>query len=282
MTSFLSNIAATGGSACPPPAGGGGAPAALATHAFASGAASEASSADFAGKERRVEGASALDGWSVGDDQVLRVGAAAARGAGGGGSHRHHMAAAAAAQQAAQAQQQQQQQQAQQQARRVTTAVQTAPADDAELAAVAVFAASQADAGFAAPDSPDSFVFADSPALFDESTADYESVPLQRSSGTQTQPHLLAGPALHGTTGGGAPRRGGGAAATAASAAAAVGVGSSVADLQAAFGSGAKPALHTRLGGRHPFGPTHLLAYRGAVFEVLHSGAIATVTLFEA
>jgi hypothetical protein len=60
-----------------------------------------------------------------------------------------------------------------------------------------------------------------------------------------------------------------------------VGVGGSLEDVEAAFGR-CKPALHARLGGRHPFGPTHLYAYRGVVFEVLRGGAIATVTLFEA
>jgi hypothetical protein len=105
-------------------------------------------------------------------------------------------------------------------------------------------------------------------------------VPRQRSSGTQTQPHLLAARPLRAAGAGPALRRRGGTGAVAG--AAGVGVDGCLADIQAAFGASSKPALHTRLGGRHPFGPTHLYAYRGVVFEVLRNGCIATVTLFEA
>lgn len=169
---------------------------------------------------------------------------------------------------------------------RCSAAVQTAPVDEAELAldglgGMAGYHAAVAVAA-GAGSSPDSFVLAESPALFDEAVAaaEYEAVPHLRSCSTQTQPyHMPAG----------APRRAGSAASGSVrprcppgvASAACVGVDGSLADIRAAFGSAAKPALHTRLGGRHPFGPTHLYAFRGAVFEVTRSGAIATVTLFE-
>lgn len=267
MTSFLSNIAATGGT-------GAGAPAAAAAAAAPSGCSSDGgSAADYlAGRERRLEGSSAFDGWSEADSLALLVGCEeAAAPAGPSGS-----AAAAAA-----APQQQQQRQAVGKLR-VSTAVQTAAVAELELPAAdpAAAAAAAAAAAFA-PDSPDSFVMADSSPLFDESAAaaEYESVPHQRSSGTQTQPHLLAGAPLRGGTV--SLRHSGASAAAAASASsAAVGVDARLPDIQAAFGASCKPALHTR--GRHPFGPTHLYAFQGAVFEVLKSGAITTVTLFEA
>lgn len=167
--------------------------------------------------------------------------------------------------------------------------MQTAPVDEAELALDGLGdlpgyrSSSAAAAGAGAGSSPDSFVLAESPALFDElvTAAEYEAVPHLRSCSTQTQPyHVPAG----------AARRPGSAASGSvrlrrppgAASAACVGVDGSLADIRAAFGAAAKPALHTRLGGRHPFGPTHLFAFRGAVFEVTRSGAIATVTLFEA
>ena len=271
MTSFLSHIAATGGagasaSAGVGPQGGGATP-----H---SGYSSEGSTADFAGKEQRLDNGSAFDGWSEAEDLALMVGEVAPAGA---------AAAAAistgagpdAAQGGSTGRSQQQQQQQPQDKLRVSTAVQTAPGADAEVAPAHL----GADVA-PSPDSPDSFVITDSPELFDESaaTAEYEAVPRQRSSGTQTQAHLLAGAPLRSAAAGGQLRWSGACGAGTAG----VGVDSCLADIQAAFGRGAKPAVHTRLGGRHPFGPTHLYAYRGAVFEVLRSGSVATVTLFEA
>jgi hypothetical protein len=290
MTSFMSHIAATGGTAGVPPiaavGGNAGVPAAAAIPP--SGYSSEGSGADWAGKEQRLEHGSALDGWSSADDlaalmageepapatttATTTAGSSAAQA--GAISARRNQAGAAV--------------------RRtpalrgrlcVSTAVQTAPALDAEQ----TLAGHGSRGGHAgadvalSPDSPDSFVLADSPELFDESAAaaEYESVPHQRSSGTQTQPHLLAGPPMQPGAAGRRPAsRGSGG--TGAGAIGAVSVDGSLADIQAAFGCGARPALQTRLGGRHPFGPTHLYAYRGVVFEVLRNGAIATVTLFQA
>ena len=247
MTSFLSSIAATGGSA-----GARLAAAAAAAGAAGGVAAPSGYSSDgfLAGKERRAEGGSAYDGWSEGDDLALLVGG-------------DEPAAAAPAP-----------------ALLVSAGVQTAPVAEEELAHAAAAAAAAAAAGGPLPDSPDSFVLADSHALFDEAAAaEYEAVPGQRTSGTQTQPHLLATTAARGAAGI-RPRRGSRVPGPGA-ASAAVGVDGCLADIQAAFGGGAKPALHAQLGGC-PLGPTHLYAYRGAVFEVLRSGAIATVTLFEA
>ncbi|KAL4426708.1 hypothetical protein ABPG77_004764 [Micractinium sp. CCAP 211/92] len=298
MTSFLSSIAASGGlpgthhtmrragaggaaglgPAAGPAAGRGAAEP-------ASGYTSEGSVADFACKERRLEGGSAFDGWSEADDLALLVGEEPAPAAAAGQDTDVPPPLALGA--PATGQQQQQQQQQQRRPLRVSMGVQTAPAADEPAGAAGVAAA-----GCSSPDSPDSFVLTDSPALFDEAAAaaEYESVPRQRSSGTQTQPHMLAGPPLRTGSAAGAPHGARGRAEhvqravdrAGDAAAAAVGVCSSLAHLQAAFGGAAKPALHTRLGGRHPFGPSHLYAYRGAVFEVLHNGFIATVTLFEA
>lgn len=263
MNSFLASIAATGG------VGGAAAQAAAAAAAAAaprSACSSEAGSAadPLAGRERRLDNGSAFDGWSEADDLALLVGGEEAA-----------LASAPAGPAAGDQAQPAERQQQPGSKLRVCAGVQTAPAAEGELAAANLAAAAAAAAD---PESPDSFVMADSPALFDDSAAaaEYEAVPLQRSSGTQTQPHLLSGAApLRGVV----PRRGGGAAAAASASTAAVGVDARLPDIQAAFGAGAKPALHTR--GRHPFGASHLYAYRGAVFEVLRSGAIATVTLFE-
>lgn len=287
MTSFLSSIAATGGL----PAGhcnlgaaaaGGAGPAAAAgppggrgASGPASGYSSEGSAADFACKEQRVEGGSAFDGWSEADDLALLVGEEPATACGAGGDAASRLPAEARGGPAAGQQQLQGPRPL-----RVSMGVQTAPADEELVGA--------ADAAGGSPDSPDSYVLADSPALFDDAAAavEYENVPRQRSSGTQTQPHMLVGQPLRsgsaaGAACGGAEHARRAAGGAAESAAATVGVGSTLADLQAAFGAGAKPALHARLGGRHPFGPSHLYAYCGVVFEVLHNGRIATVTLFE-
>jgi hypothetical protein len=277
MTSFLSSIAATGGtvgSRLAGPTGGTGHGAAEAA-ALPSGYSSDGGSqrSDFlAGKERRMECGSAFDGWSEAEDLNLLV----------GGDEPAAPAAAAAPADSA----------AEQLALQCSTAVQTAPVDEADLLLGGLgdlAGYQQSTAAAAAPaeagggSSPDSFVLAESPALFDEGVAatEYEAVPHLRSCSTQTQPyHVPAG----------AARRPGSAASgsvrlrrpPAAASAACVGVDGSLADIRAAFGSAAKPALHTRLGGRHPFGPTHLYAFQGAVFEVTRSGTIATLTLFEA
>lgn len=296
MTSFLSSIAASGGlpgAHRTPGAGAGGAPAPCAPAGAAggrgaggpaSGYSSEGSAADFAGKERRLEGGSAFDGWSEAEDLALLVGEEPAPA--GAADRDAPPQLAAEARRAPPAAQHQQQQQHPPRALRVSMGVQTAPAAQ-EQAGV-----HDAAAAAGSPGSPDSFVLADSPALFDEvaAAAEYESVPRQRSSGTQTQPHMLASQPLRSASAAGSARGASGGAqhtrrvvgSAAEGGVAAVGVGAGLAELQAAFGAGAKPALHTRLGGRHPFGPSHLYAYRGVVFEVLHNGRIATVTLFAA
>ncbi len=53
-------------------------------------------------------------------------------------------------------------------------------------------------------------------------------------------------------------------------------------EVQAALGPNERPAVNTTgHGAGNPFGlPTFVYAYNGAVFEVLRSGRLASVTLF--
>ena len=139
------------------------------------------------------------------------------------------------------------------------------------------------------------YVLPGRPSLFDEgaAAAEYERVPQQRDCGTQTPSHLFASPAARqraagGAAGGaGAAGRGGSGSWAGAGApqgpagAAAVTADSSLEEVQALFGHAGGPALHNRLAGSHPFGPSFLYAYRGVVFEVLQNGLIATVTIFK-
>lgn len=282
MTSFMSHIAATGGSTS-------GLPAATAAGAAAAAAAagrgatpprgdsSDDSTADFAGKERRLDCGSAFDGWSEADDLALLVGDDLPAGEDPATSRQQQ---SGDPDPLMPQRQPQRQQPAPGSRLRVSTAVQTVPAPDAHADVAAPLEGASADVA-CSPDSADSYVITDSPELFNESAAaaEYEAVPRQRSSGTQTNASLLAGqPPPRPGSSLSQLRRG----VAGSSTSLAVSVESSVSDIQAAFGRGAKPALHTRLGGRHPYGPTHLYAYRGVVFEVLRSGSIATVTLFAA
>lgn len=279
----MSHIAATGGSTSTLAAAtaAGAAPAAAAAAAGCGvpphrADSSDGSTADFAGKERRLDCGSAFDGWSEADDLALLVGDDLPAGE-DPAAHRQHQSSGADS--PLPQRQPQRQRPAPGSRLRVSTAVQTVPAPDVH-ADVAPPRGASADVA-CSPDSADSYVITDSPELFDESAAaaEYEAVPRQRSSGTQTNASLLAGqPPPRPGSSLSQLRRG----VAGSSNSLAVSVESSVSDIQATFGSGAKPALHTRLGGRHPFGPTHLYAFRGVVFEVLRSGSIATVTLFEA
>lgn len=224
------------------------------------------SGADLALREQRLEGGSVYDGWSDAEELAGLVAGAAPAPA--PAAEEEPGAAATPAERSAGAAG----------GLSVSAAVQTAAWEPGAEEGAAL------EGGPGSPESP--YVVAEGACFFDDATAgaatsEFECVAGQRDSGTQTLPPQALAQQPHPP--GPAARL---AAAGLPGAGRCVTPNTRLAELMPSWQAGCRQLpLHTRqagAGGQQPFGPSFLrVLCRGAVAEVLASGHIATITLYQ-